>query len=71
MGREPIQGPFVLTENEREKRELERIGQPLELLEVFTPNVRILGTVNDESLVGEVGCKAVVVAFGGNAAGLD
>jgi len=41
------------------------------LLEVFTPNVRILGTVNDESLVGEVGCKAVVVAFGGNAAGLD
>ena len=43
----------------------------MEFLEVLMPNVWILRTVHDESVVGEMGSKAAIVASGGNAAGPD
>ena len=43
----------------------------MEFLEVLMPNVWILRTVHDESVVSEMGSKAAIVAFSSNGAGLD
>jgi hypothetical protein len=53
-----------------EKRQLERIGEPLQLTEIILTDVRILRAVNNEAVVRKLSTQVVVeVIYGG--VGLD
>ena len=58
---QPVERPLVLADDEREERQLERVGLALQDAELVLADVRVLRRVDDVAQVGELGAERVVV----------